>query len=296
MSKKVYGYVTERILEMLDKGIVPWQRPWIAQGLAPKNLISKKPYRGINTFLLGMTEYKRPWWVTYKQAQSLGGMVKKGEKSSFVVFWKFIEVPKDTTSQGEDATKPKNIPLLRYYNVFNTEQCEGLEGKIPATPTTTKTIDPIETCESIVTGQPENHATITWGGDRAAYSPTLDTIRVPEKDTFRSSADYYSTLFHEIVHSTGHESRLGRLSKLAAFGDGEYSREELVAEMGAAFLCAEAGVENTTTLENSAAYISHWRSFLKEDDAALVLSAGRAQKAVDWVLQRDGINGKEEEE
>lgn len=282
----IYQAVTDRILELLDKGTVPWRHPVSGAGGDgfPKNLASGKPYRGINVFLLACTAmtqgYGSSYWLTYRQAKERGGQVRKGEKSSLVVFWKKYKTEDRET--GEDKT----VPVIRHYNVFNAEQCDGIEApdlnqpdKADAPP-----FEPIEEAARIVKGYAQGPAVIT-GGHQACYQPLADTVRMPEAERFESPESYYATLFHELVHSTGHSSRLDRgLDKnLRPFGSPDYSKEELIAEMGAAFLAAAAGI-SPQTIEQSAAYIDGWRRKLKGDKKLVIQASGAGQRASDRIL------------
>ncbi len=284
----VYGMVNNRILELLEKGTVPWRKPWKGVSGMPCNLVSKREYHGINLFLLSAMEYNSPYWMTYRQATEKGGHVRQGEKATPVIFWKWID-RKDSNDPEADASG--KIPLLRYYSVFNVEQCEGI--KVPDPEEEIHIFSPVERAEEIVTYMP-NRPVISYGGKSASYSPLGDSIKMPTPEQFISSEEFYSTLFHELTHSTGHVSRVGRKSvqEPSYFGSHEYSKEELVAEMGAAFLCASSGIEQKT-LENSAAYISGWLSELKNDKKMLVTAAAQAQKAADYILYRKG--GEESE-
>lgn len=291
MSKTdVYQIVTDHVIELLNKGIVPWRKPWRAGSSdVPQNLVSKRPYSGINFWLLGYSEFSSPYWLTYRQAQAMGGYVKQGERSSIAVFWKILRTDKKDEN-GEDKT----VPLLRYYRVFNLQQCEGIEAPKPVI---MRPFNPIAACESVVAGMP-NQPTIQVGGGRAYYRPSTDAVQMPQKGLFSGDAEYYSTLFHELVHSTGHAARLGRKGVMGdiRFGSGDYSKEELIAEMGAAYLCALTGIENST-IENSAAYIGGWLRRLKSEPKMVVLAAAAAQKAADFITgeSEDG-NHKEAEE
>lgn len=276
MSNQVYEIITERIIAELQKGVVPWHKPWKSSG--PMNLVSKRAYRGVNTWLLGVSQYASPYWLTFKQAKALGGSVRAGQKATPVVFWKPVK-SKDKTS-GEEKT----FPLLRYYSVFNVEQCDGLEKHIPVD--VAKTVAPIDAAAAIVEGMPDK-PTIQHGGTRACYAPGSDTVTMPPRDTFDNGEFYYSTLFHELTHATGHVSRLDRkgITESAGFGSETYSKEELVAELGAAFLCAEAGIVERL-IDNSAAYINNWLGALKQDVKLVVQAAAQAQKAADYILNR----------
>lgn len=282
MNNTVYQIITNQIIEKLKSGTIPWHTPWKGGG-NPANLISKKPYRGINTFLLSCSGYISPYWLSYKQAQSLGGNVKKGEKASIAIFWKQIQVDDKNKETGE--IKKKNIPLLRYYNVFNIEQCENINPEKAPTPEIKQNFQPLQQCESVINNMP-NKPDIQHKAQRAYYQPLGDFVNMPLQNTFENSEEYYSTLFHELTHSTGHSSRLNRHQKNHCshhFGSQDYSKEELVAEMGAAFLCGYTGIE-MKTLENSAAYIKSWLSKLKDDVRLVISAAAQAQKSTDYIL------------
>lgn len=283
----VYEVINQRIVELLEQGIVPWKKPWNGHNNMPKNLFSKKEYRGVNVFMLACMPYGSPYWMTFKQIREKGGHVRQGEKSSPVIFWKWLE-----KSDSDDATGNKNgkIPMLRYYNVFNLEQTEGIQILEPEV--TSNPFNPIEKAEQIILSMPLK-PDIYHGGNKACYIPSKDTIQLPTQHSFLIPEEYYCTAFHELIHSTGHTSRMGRKSILEPtyFGSHEYSKEELVAEMGAAFLCGHAGIEQNT-LENSAAYIQGWLKVLKKDKTLLVHAAAQAQKGADYILNRKG--GEEE--
>jgi antirestriction protein ArdC len=274
----VYEIITDRICSLLEQGEIPWKKPWLGGGW-PVNLVSKKHYRGINVALLGCTKFTSRYWVTYQQAQDLGGHVKKGEKATMIVFWKIMKKT-DTDDDGND--KPIVLPILRYYNVFNVEQCEGL--KIPDNDIKEREFTPIEQAEKVIEGMP-NRPEINHGGDKAFYSPLSDYVQMPKKTQFLTDEAYYGTLFHELSHSTGHSSRVNRKldQKLAAFGSEDYSKEELVAEMSSSFLCGFCGIEQGL-IKNSAAYIQSWLRSLRNDKQMIVFAAAQAQKATDWIL------------
>ncbi|MBL0226266.1 MAG: DUF1738 domain-containing protein [Geobacteraceae bacterium] len=274
----VYDVINTRILELLEQGTVAWRKPWNAQSNYPKNLISKKPYRGVNIFLLACQQYSNPWFLTYKQVQDRGGHVIKGSKSTPVIFWKFLDSKEPELSEDKNG----KIPLLRYYSVFNIEQTEGIP--YPPAEETHNIFDPITRAEEIIAAMPMK-PDIRYGGNRAYYSPTLDYCNIPNQHTFNTIEEYYSTIFHELAHATGHANRLSRKTILepSYFGSHEYSKEELVAEMSASFLSDHAGIENTT-IENSAAYIAGWLKALKNDKTLLVHAAAQAQKAADYIL------------
>jgi antirestriction protein ArdC len=268
----VYEIVTGRILAELEKGQVPWRKPW--RTLPPANLISKKPYRGINVFLLALTGYGSQYWLTYRQARALGGNVRKGEHGTKIVFWKF-DTYETETADGE--SEERKSAFLRYYTVFNLEQTEGLKTLLALPPAF-----PIESAEAIVKGMPNPPA---FEQDaQAAYIPSRDTVTMPSRTAFDSQTEYYSTLFHELTHSTGHAKRLARegFDTPQKFGSESYSREELIAEMGSAMLCGVAGIEQST-LANSAAYLKTWIERLKSDSRLVVSAASAAQKAADYI-------------
>jgi len=282
MNDTVYQVITDRILALLEKNVVPWHQPWNCGEQAPQNLVSRKHYRGVNVFLLNSMHYSAPFWLTYKQAQELGGNVKRGEKSCPVVFWKWLDLENKATAEKQ------RIPLLRYYSVFNVAQCEGIS--VPVTGGPSREHSPVQTAENIVSAMPKRPE-IKHGLDRAFYSPAGDFIGMPNAEQFKSASHYYSVVFHELTHSTGHETRLNRKGvsgaegEWSAFGSTPYAREELVAEMGAAFLCGESGIVERT-IDNSAAYIASWLKRLKDDSKLVVNAAAQAQKAADWILGR----------
>lgn len=277
----VYELVTEKITAALEAGTVPWHKPWAAAGGLPRNFYSGRPYRGMNVVLLALAPYSSPWWVTFDQARRLNGNVKRGEKSTLVTFWKLDE--QDREEDPDRAAERRRAPLLRYYHVFNVEQCEGLfppEPEFPAHPH-----EPLRLCEELVHGMP-GAPRITRDPRQAYYSPALDVVGMPDLCQFQDPESYYATLFHELVHSTGHASRLNRptlSSAPAPFGSPDYSEEELVAEFGSAFLCAHAEIFPRTA-ENQAAYIAGWLQVLKGDKRLLPIAASRAQKAADYIL------------
>lgn len=276
---KVYDIVTEKLLERLEAGTVPWRKPWNGSAAenAPRN-VRGNFYRGINVFLLGFQAYSDPRWLTYNQAKALGGFVSRGQRGSLVIYWNLIKSRDKATGEVE------TIPLLRYYNVFNVAQCEGL--RLPELVKPTPSVhSPIEACEAIAAGY-KGAPSVSHGGDSAFYRPPTDTIGMPNREAFHSPAEYYSTLFHEYAHSTGAKHRLNRegVTNPIRFGSHAYSREELIAEMCAAFLMGEAGIE--ATLDNSAAYLASWIRALKADPKAAVVAAGAAQRAADHILGR----------
>ena len=284
----IYEIVTEKIVNLLEQGIVPWRRPWTSTGL-PRNLVSKKPYHGINYFLLSASKYVPPFWLTYRQANELGGHVRKGEESTLIVYWKVEDLKQssediDTEETGE---KTRRRFLLRYYRVFNLEQCELPQSVIDKLPNIeTHQHDPIEAVERIIAGMP-NPPEIVRAGSKAFYSPITDRVTLPPRELFISAEEEAATETHELIHSSGHVKRLGRegICEAAPFASPVYSFEEMVAEMGAAYLCAEAGISNAV-VENQAAYVAGWLAKLRDDRKLLIHAAAQAQHAVDFILNR----------
>jgi antirestriction protein ArdC len=268
----VYEIITNQILAELERGEVPWRKPW--RTLPPANLITKKPYRGINVFLLALQGYGSQFWLTFNQAKQLGGNVRRGEHGTKIVFWKFDSYEKETAG-GE--IEERKFAFLRYFTVFNLEQTEGLKALLELPPAF-----PIESAEEIVKGMPNPPA---FEQDfRAAYFPSQDVVTMPSRTAFASQEEYYSTLFHELTHSTGHAKRLERegFDTPQQFGSESYSKEELIAEMGSAMLCGVAGIEQST-LANSAAYLKAWICRLKADSKLVISAASAAQKAADYI-------------
>lgn len=280
MSKSVYEIVTDRIIEQLENNIIPWQKPWTGIRSGAYNRISKKSYSFINQMMLKHDgEY-----ATFKQWESLGGHVRKGEKSEIVVFWKITPIEEIK----EDGTKEiKQIPLLRYYNVFHISQVEGVE---PLKEEELDQIEPIEKAENVLHDYwtRENIRVEHKAGDRAYYSPTHDMICLPLFEQFTDTSEYYSTAFHESIHSSMKENRCNRAEdrkgKLVAFGSDDYSKEELVAEIGSANILNILGIETTKSFRNSAAYIQNWLSVLKNDVKFIVSASSKAEKAVKYIL------------
>lgn len=277
-----YDKITEALIESLSEGKIPWQKPWA--GVPPMNAFTKKSYRGINQIVLGLSKFSDPRWATFKQITENGGKVKKGSKSSIVVFWAFLKSKTDPNKKpGEISSAEKSVPFLKYFSVFNVEQTEGLDLP-PITELGLHLHSPIEACEEIVNSYADGPK-ITRG-DAASYSPPIDRVAMPGIETFATPEGYYATLFHELGHSTGHQTRLNRkeVTSRNTFGSCEYSKEELVAEFTAYFLCNAAGIENKSLESNTTAYLQSWIKALAGDVKLAVAAAGRAQKAADWIL------------
>lgn len=275
----IYAAVTDRIIAALEFGIIPWHQPWVGGSRLAINYNTGKPYSLLNQMLLG----KPGEWLTFKQCEAAGGKVRKGEKSSMVVFWKLID------QEDEETGEKKKIPFLRYYNVFHISQCEGVKSKQAEAAELPDVAEPIDAAHDVIyeyLGREGVTLTHVHGG-RAFYRPSTDEVVLPLRSQFVSTADFYGTLFHELTHSTGHESRLNRFGKdgsVAAFGSEEYSKEELVAEIGSAALLNRLGIESDASFRNSAAYIQSWLKALKDDKRMIVSAAGRADKAVQLIL------------
>ncbi len=277
MNAHVYEQITERIVTLLAQGTVPWHKPWKARTGLPRNFVTKNPYRGINVFLLLAMSYESPFWLTFRQVLQLGGTVRKGEKSCPVVFWK------QTIFEDKKSGEQQKKRMLRFYHVFNVAQCDGL--KTSAEPVE-KYVNGFIKPDEIVAQMPQR-PDIKHGMTRAFYSPREDCVSMPARERFERAEAYYATLFHELIHATGHESRLNRatLTEKAGFGSNPYCKEELIAEMGAAFLCGQAEIVERT-IDNSAAYLDGWLEQLRNDKTLIVQAAAQAQKAADFILGR----------
>lgn len=274
----IYEAITNRIIEELEKGQIPWQKPWVSAGSCV-SYATGKPYSLLNQILLGRAgEY-----ATFQQIQKAGGRVRKGEKSRMVVFWKWIE------TKDEETEEVKKIPFLKYFNVFHIDQCDGLEPKWQAKPLE-EYASADEAADAIIADYLSRSGVklTNEAGDRAYYQPSTDSITLPKREQFAQTAEYYSTAFHELVHSTGHSTRLNRLEKLAFFGSESYSKEELVAEIGSAALVNHVGLETADSFKNSAAYVQNWLTALKNDKRLIVSASGKAEKAVSLILNQKG--------
>lgn len=273
----IYREITDRIIAQMEQGIIPWQKPWIACGRAISRRTSK-PYSLLNQMLLG-----RPGeYLTFKQCQEAGGKVRKGEKASMVVFWKWIE------QEDKETGEVKAIPFLRYYNVFHISQCEGVAAKHTYEIAFPNGADTLEAAQKIIHDylSREGVKLLHKESDRAFYRPSTDEIVLPILNQFINTAEYYSTVFHELTHSTGHEKRLNRLNRAAFFGTEDYGKEELVAEIGAATLVNHVGLETPASFRNNAAYVHNWLKVLKNDKRFIVSAAVKAEKAVNLILNQ----------
>lgn len=286
---KVYDIVNERIFSLLEKGEVPWKKPWKSAGF-PKNLVTGKEYRGINVWILFSGYYASPYWLSYRQAEERGGYVKKKEKGYPVVFWKLWDpetkewkennAKSDDTKTNEKENETRLTPVLRYYTVYNVEQCEKVD--YPKTEETKH--QTFKEAEKIIDEMP-NKPQIVFEKNRAFYRHDTDTVNMPKLIQFKTVAGYYETFFHELAHSTGHPTRLNRATSTGVFDSGikEYSKEELIAELGSAYLCAKVGLFPETE-NNQVGYIQGWLQALKDDKTMLVHAASQAQKAADYIF------------
>lgn len=282
MSFDIFAAVTDRIISQLEQGVIPWHKPWTGTQSGAVSGATGKPYSLLNQMLLG----KSGEWYTFTQIQKLGGKVRKGEKSSMVVFWKHIPVKEKRPETGESIEHC--IPMLKYFNVFHVSQCEGIEPK-SIDPDQIQEIPADETADAIISDYLLRSSVILEHvkGDDAFYSPHADRVQLPLREQFLNMAEYYSTAFHELIHSTGHSSRLNRLSGKAFFGNEEYSKEELVAEIGAAALLNHVGIETPSSFKNSSAYIQSWLRALQNDKRLIVTASGAASKAFDLITATD---------
>jgi antirestriction protein ArdC len=283
----VYQIVTDKITALLEAGTAPWRKPWKSvhgtNGIRPMNYKTKRPYSGINFFLL-LCEFDNPYFLTFKQIGEMGGKVIKGEKSTPVFYWNWLHLDANGQKVKTREEADKSIPFLRFYKVFNATQIEGIEFETPPV-IELKSNEKIDRCEAIVKGCKD--LTLEFMNKaKAYYSPSLDIVNMPKIKQFDNSEEYYSTLFHELGHWTGHKTRLNRFkdgAKCAAFGSPEYSREELVAEMTSAFLCFDCQIDLPKLVQNQAAYLQGWLSILKADVKMVVTAAAQAEKAAKYI-------------
>jgi antirestriction protein ArdC len=274
--RDVYQEITDQVIAALEAGTVPWQRPWREFGMQ-RNLTSGRPYRGVNQLLTQVKQqvrgFETPWWLTFRAAQGAGGNVRRGERGTMVVLWKRIRVKDEQTDEEEIRW------WMKPYTVFNLDQVDGVDA--PELDREAKLdFDPIAAAEAIVASMPSPPAIIHAPGG-GYYLPASDEVYMPPRESFRNEPGYYATLFHELTHSTGHPSRLDR--ELAPRSREEaYSREELIAQLGASMLCAQAEID--PQIEQSASYIASWLTALRDDKRMVAVAAGRAQRAADYIL------------
>ncbi len=286
----IFATITDRIVEALEQGNIPWHKPWVGGSTGCISYSTGNPYSLLNHLLLGGISGE---YITYRQCSLAGGYVRKGEKSKIITFWKPFDTVNDETGEIEQHF------YLRYYNVFHLDQCEGISPRWAVSVRRTSDLQPDAAADAIVQDYKERSG-ITLQikeSDRAFYRPSTDTVVVPQLSQYRKKEEFYSTLFHELTHSTGHSSRLNRITDIAAFGDNEYSREELCAELGAAFLVNHCSLESEASFRNSAGYVQGWLKALKNDKRLIVSAAGAAEKAVNLILNRkEGENDGDQDQ
>jgi antirestriction protein ArdC len=285
MSDTIHQTVTDRMIAALQAGTVPWRKPWQAAAGQPRSMSTGQPYRGINPFLLGLAAaeegYRSPYWGTYRQISELGGQVRRAERSTLVVFWKQARAEQRDPQTSELTVK--QLPVLRYYRVFNAAQADRLPGRFYPQP---GNCGEIAQPQAVLDGYLANGPGLMHvAGDRADYHPATDTIRLPLRAQFPAPEGYYATAFHEAGHSTGHPGRLNRpgIAAFDHFGSGRYAREELIAQMTSSLLCAQTGIDDPATFANSASYIAGWLRALDNDHRLVITSAASAQRASDLI-------------
>jgi antirestriction protein ArdC len=290
----LYQQVTSKIIACLEKGTVPWQKTWVQHGL-PKNFHTGHYYQGINLLLLSMNGFELPWYLTFKQAMSLGGSIRKGEKSSLVVYYEPLLMDsnhKRVTADQATTIDPDELRrswVLRSHRVFNIEQTEGISYDRPEQGSQHAVI---ESCELVIAGMKRPPTISHQKGHSPCYYPRRDTIELPPIREYVSAQAYYAVLFHELVHSTGHVSRLQRkgIAEVTRFGDEVYSQEELVAELGASYLCTKCRIDSSELVENSASYLHSWIKALKGDKRLIFSASTQAIQAVEYILGNSGIS------
>lgn len=289
VAPDMYQVITNRIIEQLEKGTLPWRKTWSSYGLA-KNYVSGKTYKGINMLMMNFfSPHAIPYYLTFNQVKELGGRVKNGAKAEQVIFFKMLFKDKNDNTISKEAAETaegvKVLKFLKYYNVFNVADIEGIEFKFEEV--TLKANEKIERCEQVINNYPNPPKYVFEDVKGAYYVPTeADFINMPPIEYHDDSEAYYATFFHELIHSTGHAKRLAREEVVTPnkFGTIPYSEEELVAELGASFLCGVAGIDRDPIIENAAAYIGGWLKKLKDDKNFIFKAAAEAQKAVDFII------------
>jgi antirestriction protein ArdC len=282
MANNTYDRVTERILELMDKGVCPWRQPWSTKTEPPQNFVTGRHYSGMNFFLLNCSGYQSPHFMTFLQVHERGGHIKAGSHGFPVVYWGTMDGaakdgPESVSQNGED--KKDDVRFLRSYTVFNAAQIDGIQFPEPAGKEDTP-FNPNQSADAIVQGWKDGPEVI-HGTSRASYDTVKDVIYLPAPKDFSRPEEYYSTRFHEMGHATGAPNRLNRPIQ-NRFGDPMYSREELVAEMSSAFLCAKCGIDNVV-IENQAAYLQGWTTAMRGDSRLVVTAAGQAQRAANYI-------------
>lgn len=296
--KDPYQAITDKIVAAMQQGVCPWHKPWKTDGVGYISHSTGRSYSMLNQILL-LADGKQPGeYITFKQVKEAGGSVKKGAKGTTVYFWKRLSyIDTFVDDDGNEVTQEHNPIYLKGYTVFALNDTEGVNPKYITTQEDADDVEPIESAEQIVKayynadGAPALHICNT---DKAFYTPTPDAVMMPNANQFETAEAYYSTLFHETVHSTGHDSRLGRhkVNKVMRFGSNDYSREELVAEIGAAYLCSRAGIDCDKVFNNSVAYLQGWIKHLTDKPREFATAAAQAEKAVRYILGERTDNSK----
>jgi antirestriction protein ArdC len=275
----IYSTITERILKQMEEGVIPWHKTWRA-GL-PKNTVSGKEYRGVNILVLGLADHTSCYWLTYRQALQLGGHVRKGERSTPVIYWKW-RTPEEIARRAAETGNEEIAPCVPFVSaVFNLDQTEGIAW--PADDIQHRPEDRLTMADQMLDVMPDKPEIVHAVTANPVYSPRLDRVTLPHLSQFESADDYFSTLFHELTHSSGHPRRLNRFAETEGDQAEKYSFEELVAEFGAAFLCGFAGIENGKTHAQQASYIEGWARVFRQDSRILVRAASAAQRAADYI-------------
>lgn len=275
--------IVERIIEALGKGEIPWKKPW--RSSPSYNAITKNEYRGVNSICLNLaSHYSDPRFLTYRQASAIGAQVRKGEKGWPVIFYSTAIKKNEETGEVNDGEKVKSFRFMKFYTVFNASQCDNMPEL-----TEEEKAKPVETltgAEEVIKKMPKAPKIISEGR-QASYSPSKDVVYMPPVTShWTGTNEYYATMFHELTHSTGHESRLGR-DLSGSFGTNRYSREELVAEIGAQFLCQSTGINTPEVEENAVAYCQNWSKVLKADPKMIFYAAAKAQAAHDYIMGKE---------
>lgn len=284
MKPDIYQIITDKFIKQLEKGTVPWRKPWIET----MNIVSKQPYHGANVFTLACEERESPWWMTYKQANDLGGNIKRGEKSTPVIYWQMQELKdRQGITMLDSSGRPKIIPFIRWSNVFNIDQTENIKAPELTKEVATVPQTALEKAQEILIKADVCELKIMLNGqnNRAVYIPSQDAIEVPSMKRFPNKAEYYHIVYHELTHATGHASRLNRegITEKIVKGSEKYAKEELIAELGASFLSNKAGILGDLQFQNSAAYLKSWIEALQNNPKMIVGACAAAQKASQYI-------------
>jgi antirestriction protein ArdC len=277
----VKAQINERIIKALSEGKIPWLKPWTENG--PRNLFSGRAYTGLNRLILGLSPYPLPFWATYRQYLAAGLQVQKGEHGHGIIYaGRTVKTETKTDKNGKETENKKQIRFLKAFVVFNVAQTDYIEQgyKLPDVKENAHLLG----CDAVIHDYTDRHSIKITAGDRAAFLPQMDIITIPDIGQFRTSEHYYATMFHECVHSTG--PRLDRFKRTdpVCFGSDTYGREELVAEIGSAYLAALTGIDSSAIVQNQAAYLQNWATAIKADADLVMYAAGRAEKAADFMI------------